>query len=154
MPERTLCSQGNLTEALNKPTPLIYALLFGGGGGRGLGVGSVIPRLQTQSSLPVFSGLFSVITVISWVKLILGTYVPSLPPPKNSLSRRTPLGLEQSVRMMSVFALRKGRKCQLKVSVLPSCHLIEVSFNKIACGAVPYFSPAKLLHAKPEQASG
>ena len=35
MPERTLCSQGNLIEVLIKPTPLIYALLFfGGGGGR------------------------------------------------------------------------------------------------------------------------
>ena len=80
MPERTLCSQGNLIEVLNKPTPLIYALLFLGGGGAGdLGVGSVIPRLQKQSYLPVCSGLFSVIAVISWVKLILGTYVPAVP---------------------------------------------------------------------------
>ena len=134
MPERTLCSQGNLMEVLNKPTPLIYALLFfGGGGGAGVGVGSVIPRVQKQSSLPVCSGLFSVIAVISCVKLILGTYVPSLPPPKNSLSKRTPLGLEQSVRVMSVFGLRKSHNCQLKVSVLPSCPLIEVSFYKKAC---------------------
>ena len=80
MPERTLCSQGNLIEVLNKPTPLIYApLFFGGGGGGELGVGSVIPRLQKQSYLPVCSGLFSVIAVISWVKLILGTYVPAVP---------------------------------------------------------------------------
>ena len=35
MPERTLCSQGNLIEVLNKPTPLIYALLFWGAGGLG-----------------------------------------------------------------------------------------------------------------------
>ena len=132
MPERTLCSQGNLIEVLNKPTPLIYALLFLGGGG-GWGRLSVMSRLQKQSSLPVCSGFFSVIAVISWVKLILGTYVPSLPPPKNSLSKRTPLGLEQSVRVMSVFGLRKGHNCQLKVSVLPSCPLIEVSFYKIAC---------------------
>ena len=142
MPERTLCSQGNLIEVLNKPTPLIYALLFLGGGGAGGGVGlgvrvrvrvRVMPRLQKQSSLPVCSGLFSVIAVISWVKLILGAYVPSLPPAKNSLSKRTPLGLEQSVRVMSVFGLRKGHNCQLNVSVLPSCPLIEVSFYKIAC---------------------
>ena len=39
MPERTLCSQGNLIEVLNKPTPLIYALLFGGGGWGGGGRG-------------------------------------------------------------------------------------------------------------------
>ena len=130
MPERTLCSQGNLIEVLNKPTPLIYALLFFG---VGVGVGSVIPRVQKQSSLPVCSGLFSVIAVISCVKLILGTYVPSLPPPKNSLSKGTPLGLEQSVLVMSVFGLRKGHNCQLKVSVLPSCPLIEVSFYKKAC---------------------
>ena len=132
MPERTLCSQGNLIEVLTKPTPLIYALLFFWGGGGGWGRLSVMPRLQKQSSLPVCSGLFSVIAVISCVKLILGTYVPSLPPPKNSLSKRTPLGLEQSVRVMSVFGLRKGHNCQLKVSVLPSCPLIEVSFYKIA----------------------
>ena len=103
-----------------------------GGGGAWVGVGSVIPRVQKQSSLPVCSGLFSVIAVISCVKLILGTYVPSLLPPKNSLSKGTPLGLEQSVLVMSVFGLRKGHNCQLKVSVLPSCPLIEVSFYKIA----------------------
>ena len=35
MPERSLRSQGNLIEVLNKPTPLIYALLFWGGGAWG-----------------------------------------------------------------------------------------------------------------------
>ena len=47
MLERTLRSQGNLIEVLNKPTPLIYALLFfEGGGGEGVGVGSVIPKTK------------------------------------------------------------------------------------------------------------
>ena len=129
MPERTLCSQGDLIEVLNKPTPLIYALLFFGGGG-GEGGWGVMPRLQKQSSLPVCSGLFSVIAVISWVKLILGTYVPSLPPPKNSLSKRTPLGLEQSVRVMSVFGLRKAITANLKfpfyrVVLLLRCRFIR-----------------------------
>ena len=130
MPERTLCSQGDLIEVLNKPTPLIYALLFFGGGGGGEGGWGVMPRLQKQSSLPVCSGLFSVIAVISWVKLILGTYVPSLPPPKNSLSKRTPLGLEQSVRVMSVFGLRKAITANLKfpfyrVVLLLRCRFIR-----------------------------
>ena len=38
MPERTLCSQGDLIEVLNKPTPLIYAPLFFWVGGGGAGV--------------------------------------------------------------------------------------------------------------------
>ena len=59
MPERSLCSQGNLIEVLNKPTPLIYALLFLGGGGGGEAWGRVCHT--TSANTKFFVCLFRLV---------------------------------------------------------------------------------------------